>query len=61
MKKPTSHYRMDKQTKRHLMNMTGEQKSFYRKETIAADMLPQLDFQFREKKKKGAENGTTEG
>ena len=56
MKKPTSQYKMGKQTKRLLMNMTDEQKSFYRRETIAADMIPQLDFQFREKKKKGAEN-----
>ena len=56
MKKPTSHYRMDKQTKRLLMNMSGEQKTLFRQETIAADVTPRLDFQFREKKKKGAED-----
>lgn len=56
MKKPTSHYRMDKQTKRLLMSMTGERKTLFRKEAITADMTPQLDFQFREKKKKGAED-----
>ena len=56
MKKPTSHYKMSKQTKRLLTGMTGEKKSFYRREIIAADMIPQLDFQFREKKKKGSED-----
>lgn len=56
MKKPTSHYKMDKQTKRLLMNMNGELKTLFRQETISADMTPQLDFQFREKKKKGAED-----
>jgi len=56
MKKPTSHYRMDKQTKRLLMNMSGEQKTLFRQETIAADVAPRLDFQFREKKKKGGED-----
>lgn len=56
MRKPTSHYRMDKQTKRLLMSMTGERKSLYSKETIAADIAPRLDFQFREKKKKGGED-----
>ena len=47
---------MDKQTKRLLMSMTGERKSLYSKETIAADIAPRLDFQFREKKKKGGED-----
>jgi hypothetical protein len=56
MRKPTSHYRMDKQTKRLLMSMTGERKSLFSKETIAADITPRLDFQFREKKKKGGED-----
>ena len=56
MKKPTSQYKMNKQTKRLLMNMSGEQKTLYRKECISSDMIPKLDFQFREKKKKGAED-----
>jgi len=56
MKKPTSQYKMDKQTKRLLMGMTGERKSLFSKETIAADITPRLDFQFREKKKKGGED-----
>lgn len=47
---------MDKQTKRLLMSMTGERKSLFSKETIAADITPRLDFQFREKKKKGGED-----
>lgn len=47
---------MDKQTKRLLMSMTGERKSLYSKETITADITPRLDFQFREKKKKGGED-----
>jgi hypothetical protein len=47
---------MDKQTKRLLMNMSGEQKTLFRQETIAADVAPRLDFQFREKKKKGGED-----
>ncbi len=47
---------MDKQTKRLLMGMIGERKTLFRQETIAADMTPRLDFQFREKKKKGGED-----
>jgi hypothetical protein len=47
---------MDKQTKRLLMSMSGEQKTLFRQETIAADVTPRLDFQFREKKKKGGED-----
>jgi hypothetical protein len=56
MRKPTSQYKMSKETKRLLTGMTGEQKSFFRRETIASDIAPRLDFQFREKKKKGAED-----
>lgn len=56
MKKPTSHYKMGKETKRLLTNLTGEKKTLFRKENISADLTPQLDFQFREKKKKGAED-----
>jgi len=56
MKKPTSHYRMDKQTKHLLTSMTGERKTLFRQENISAETTPQPDFQFREKKKKGGED-----
>lgn len=56
MKKPTSQYKMNKETKRLLSSMSDERKSVFRKETIVADMTPRQDFQFRDKKKKGAEN-----
>jgi len=56
MKKPTSQYKMSKETKRLLIGMSDERKSFFRKETIASDLMPRLNFQFREKKKKGAED-----
>jgi hypothetical protein len=56
MKKPTSQYKMNKQIKRLLMGMSAERKSTFRKEVILADITPKLDFQFREKRKKGAED-----
>jgi hypothetical protein len=56
MKKPTSQYKMSKEVKRLLMVMSDERKSVFRKEVISADLMPRLDFQFREKRKKGAED-----
>ena len=56
MKKPTSQYKMSKEVKRLLMVMSDERKSVFRREVIKADMTPRLDFQFREKRKKGAED-----
>ena len=38
------------------MSINGERKYIFSKETIAADITPRLDFQFREKKKKGGED-----
>ena len=38
------------------MVMSDERKSVFRKEVISADLMPRLDFQFREKRKKGAED-----
>jgi hypothetical protein len=56
MKKPTSQYKMSKEVKRLLTVMSGERKSVFRKEVIAAELTPRMDFQFREKRKKGAED-----
>jgi hypothetical protein len=56
MKKPTSQYKMSKEVKRLLTVMSGERKSVFRKEIISAELTPRLDFQFREKRKKGAED-----
>lgn len=38
------------------MNMDSDKKTLFRKEIIIADMTPKLDFQFKEKKKKGTED-----
>lgn len=36
--------------------MSDERKTVFRREVIAAELTPKMDFQFREKRKKGAED-----